>query len=119
RGCESIIQPNLKEPGFWRKKVCEISTEYLVSIGAVVPTRFGLSDLHYDLDQWRSTGEDGIKEFSDADMAAMQAQILKDKKLTQKIMAEVYAITQDRLGVLVTCAGVRHCKEAAEALPPG
>lgn len=119
RGVESIVQPNPKEPGFWRKIVTNISTEYLVSVGAVVPTRFGVSDLHYDLDQWRSTGEDGVKEFSDADMAAMQAQILKDKKLTQKIMAEVYAITQDRLGVLVTCAGVRHCKEAAEALPPG
>lgn len=119
RGCESIIQPDLKEPGFWRKKVCEISTEYLVSVGAVVPTRFGISDLRYDLSQWRSTGEEGIKEFSDADMKAMEAAIHKDKKLTQKIMAEVYAITENRNGVLVTCAGVRHCKEAAAALPEG
>lgn len=119
RGVESIIQPDLEQPGFWRKKVCEISTEYLVSVGAVVPTHFGISNLHYDLDQWRSTGEDGVKEFTDAEMDAMQKAILKDKKLTHEIMAEVYAIAQHRNGVLVTCAGVRHCKQAAEALPPG
>lgn len=119
RGVESIIQPDMSLPGFWREKVCEISTEYLVGVGAVVPTHFGISNLHYNLDQWRSTGEDGIKEFTDSDMDAMQKAILKEKKLTHEIMAEVYAIAQHRNGVLVTCAGVRHCKQAAEALPPG
>lgn len=119
RGCESIVQPDLDQPGFWRKIVTQISTEYLVGVGAVVPTRFGLSDLHYDLEQWRSTGQEGIAEFTDAQMAEMQKAILADATLTQKIMAEVHGIAQHRNGVLVTCAGVRHCKQAAAALPPG
>lgn len=34
-------------------------------------------------------------------------------------MARVHEICKDRNGVLVTCAGERHCKEAAAALPPG
>lgn len=28
-------------------------------------------------------------------------------------------LTRDRLGVLITCAGKKHCKEAAKYLPEG
>lgn len=117
---EPIINEDLRSPGFWRSKIVDISTDYLVRFGAVVPTHFGAtSGLGYNLDQWRSDGNDGDGDFSAEDMAAMQRAILDDASMTQQIMNDVVEKTRDMLAVLVTCAGRRHCEEAAKALPPG
>lgn len=119
RGVDSIVNEDYETPGFWRKTVIRITTNYLVKVGSVVPTYFGVSSLGYQLDQFASFTEFGAKDFSNNEMIAMQRQILKDKKLTWKIMQEVVELTKERNGVLVTCAGVAHCKEAAAALPDG
>lgn len=118
RGTQPIINPDYDTPGFWRSAVCDISTDYLVKFGAVVPTIFGITTAgSYALDQFHAVGGEGCAEI--ADLAGMEAEILKQKTLTHEIMAEVVELTRDRNGVLVTCAGVAHCKEAAAALPKG
>lgn len=121
RGTQPIINTDKKTPGLWRASVVDINTEYLVRFGAVVPTDFGdvSEDLTYDLDDFKSAGKDGDDEFSEGDMAAMEAEILQQGTLTQKIMLDVIKKTESRNGVLVTCAGHKHCEEAAAALPPG
>lgn len=121
RGIQPIVNTDMSTPGFWRKIIVDISTEYLVDFGAVVPTDFGTIDeeMTYDLTGFESDGNDGAGDFSDAQLSDMQKAILSQGSMTQKIMLDVVEKTKSRNCVLVTCAGVKHCQEAAAALPPG
>lgn len=119
RSTQPIINPDFNTPGFWRSAVCDISMDYLEKVGQIVPTIFGMSSLRYNLDQFHAAGGEGCAEFSSAQLAEMQDAISSQKTMTANIMREVYNLTRERNGVLVTCAGVKHCQEAADALPPG
>jgi len=120
RGVQPIINEDLSTPGFWRKSICDISTDYLVKFGAVVPTHFGdTGDLHYDLKKFKSDGAEGEVDFSAEKMRQMQAAIHDQATTTAEIMLDVYQRTLNRNSVLVTCAGKKHCEEAAAALPEG
>lgn len=116
RGVESI------KGAYWKHEIVNISTKYLVDLGFLVPTIFGgqdIEDLQYDLHEFASSDVDGVQDFTDSQLKEMQEEILKQGTLTQKIMLKVMELTRDRLGVLITCAGKKHCKEAAKYLPEG
>ena len=116
RGVESI------KGAYWKHEIVNISTKYLVDIGFLVPTIFGgqdIEELQYDLHEFASSDVDGVQDFTDSQLKEMQEEILKQGTLTQKIMLKVMELTRDRLGVLITCAGKKHCKEAAKYLPEG
>lgn len=120
RGTDPIINDNMNTPGLWRKSIVDISTDYLVKFGAVVPTRFGdTSGLKYDLSQFHTDGEEGIKDYSAEELRQMEKSIHDQGTLTQKIMLDVQRIAKDMHSVLITCAGKKHCQEAAAALLPG
>lgn len=120
RGVQPIINEDLETPGFWRKAICDISTDYLVKFGAVVPTHFGdTGDLHYDLSKFKSDGSEGEIDYSAEKLRQMQAAIHDQATMTTEIMLDVYQRTNHRHSVLVTCAGKKHCEEAAAALPEG
>ena len=120
RGTTPIVNSNLSKPGFWREKILDISTKFLVSRGFVVPTTFGSTDgLGYDLSEFKSRGREGDDEFSAEDIAAMEAKITESSTETQKVMLDVLKRTINRNAVLVTCAGKRHCQDAANCLPEG
>lgn len=106
---------------FWERQLCDISTSYLVKRGFIVPTIFGLppSELRYDLHDFHSSEVDGVQDFSAKELERMQAEIMKQGSMTQKIMQEVVIATKNRNGVMITCSGVAHCKEAAKYLPDG
>lgn len=116
RGVESI------KGSFWKKEVVSIDTKYMVDRGFLVPTIFGLhdaDDLHYDLSNFHSSDEDGVQDFTFEQLKQMQKEILDQGTLTQKIMLKVMELTANRNGVLITCAGKKHCQEAAKYLPEG
>lgn len=116
RGTDSIKGP------YWKHEIVNIGTKYLVDLGFLVPTIFGAPDvdeLKYDLHEFESSGVDGVQDFTDAQLKQMEREILEQGTLTQKIMLKVMELTKDRLGVLITCAGKKHCKEAAKYLPEG
>lgn len=116
RGVESI------KGAYWKHEIVNISTKYLVDLGFLVPTIFGgqdIENLQYDLHEFASSDVDGVQDFTDSQLKEMQEEILKQGTLTQKIMLKVMELTRDRLGVLITCAGKKHCKEAAKYLPEG
>ena len=116
RGTDSIKGP------YWKHEIVNIGTKYLVDLGFLVPTIFGAPDvdeLKYDLHEFESSGVDGVQDFTDAQLKQMEKEILEQGTLTQKIMLKVMELTKDRLGVLITCAGKKHCKEAAKYLPEG
>ncbi|SMH63967.1 ATP-dependent helicase [Escherichia phage vB_EcoS_swan01] len=120
RGVVPILVEDKNKNGFWREQVTNIDTNYLIKFGSVVPTNFGdVGDLGYDLSEFEASSEDGVSDFDAKTLRKMEEKIHQDATMTQKIMAKVHEICKDRNGVLVTCAGERHCKEAAAALPPG
>lgn len=119
RGVVPILVEDTRQKGFWREQVTNIDTNYLVEFGSVVPTNFGGVDgLGYDLSEFKASSEDGTADFDPKTLRAMEAKIHESQTMTQQIMAKVHEICKTRNGVLVTCAGERHCKEAAAALPP-
>ncbi|AUR95684.1 helicase [Vibrio phage 1.210.O._10N.222.52.C2] len=113
RGTESIIGP------YWKKQIYEIGREWLVENKYLVPTIFGFGhdDVKYDLHGFDDVEEVGSGDFSASQLEDMRSQM--DSSTTSKIMKEVVTVTKDRLGVLITCAGLRHCQEAAKSLPTG
>ena len=120
RGVVPILVEDKRQRGFWREQVTNIDTNYLIEFGSVVPTNFGAVDgLGYDLSEFTASSEDGVSDFDQKTLRKMEEKIHADATMTQKIMAKVHEICKNRNGVLVTCAGERHCKEAAAALPPG
>ncbi|AGN34120.1 helicase [Aeromonas phage pIS4-A] len=107
---------------FWKKEIINIDTKYMVENGFLVPTIFGLHDvdsLHYDLSDFHGSDVDGTQDFTTEQLKQMQKEILEQGTLTQKIMLKVMELTKDRNGVLITCAGKKHCQEAAKYLPEG
>ncbi len=113
RGTESIIGP------YWKKQIYEIGREWLVENNYLVPTIFGFghADLQYDLHGFDEIEEIGTSDFSSSQLEEMKSQM--DISTTRKIMADVVNSTRNRLGVLITCAGMAHCEEAAQGLPEG
>ena len=107
---------------FWKKEIINIDTKYMVENGFLVPTIFGLHDvdsLHYDLSDFHGSDVDGTQDFTFEQLKQMQKDILEQGTLTQKIMLKVVELTKNRNGVLITCAGKKHCQEAAKYLPEG
>lgn len=119
RGIKPIIGES--DDYFWKKRLTNISTEYLTGKGYLVPCTFGFShdDVGYDLSEFRSSGADGVQDYTAEQMREMEKLMLKAETKTEKIMIEVMKKTKDRNCVLITCAGKKHCKEAARFLPEG
>lgn len=111
RGVDSIIGD------FWVKLIGDISTDWLISKGWLVPPMFGWGDgedLEFDFKQLET--KYGSFEF---DEKQLEEVVFGDPTRTQRIMAEVVHKTQDRKGVLIFCSSVRHTKEVAKSLPAG
>lgn len=106
---------------FWKEILIDIPMEYLTNLGFLVPCTFGFAhdDVGYDLSEFESKGEDGTQDFTAEELRRMEALMLKAETTTEKIMIEVMARTKDRNCVMITCAGKKHCKEAAKFLPKG
>lgn len=112
RGVESIRGP------FWKEELKPvIDRNFLVENSYIVPTIFGYGhdDVQYDLSEFTNIEEQGTKDFSSTEQQAMHEKM--DLTTTQKIMREVIEKTSTRLSVLITCAGVKHCEEAASVVP--
>ena len=105
----------------WRGRTANISQEYLTGMGYLMPCVFGFGeeDAQYDLSEWKSDGNQGTKDFTAKELQEMESAMLKAETTTEKIIIDLVAKTKSRNGVLITCSGKRHCKEAARFLPKG
>ena len=111
RGIESIKGP------FWKEELePAIDRKFLVDKEYIVPTIFGYGhdDVQYDLKK-SDINEVGTKDFSNSQLEELHDQM--SLTTTQLIMREVMAKAKDRLCVLITCAGAKHCSEAVTVLP--
>lgn len=106
----SIVGPDQ----FFKEEVCNIKTGWLISQGYLVRPYFGLIDTDaYDFSQLRvnNTGNFNSKE--------LQAVVDKNKRLTNKIMAQLQVVMQNHVGAFIFAATRKHCEECASSLPIG
>ena len=112
RGIESIKGP------FWQEELKPIiDRKFLVDNDYIVPTIFGYGhdDVQYDLKKFTDVEEHGTKDFSNNQLEEMHDQM--SLTTTHKIMREVTEKMNGRLSALITCAGRKHCDEAASMTP--
>jgi len=112
RGVESIVGP------FWEYEVePKVGRQFLVSNGYIVPTIFGFGhdDVQYDLSEFNKLNEFGTDDYTASELEQMANKM--DVSTTHKIMLEVMELTKSRNAVLITCASLKHCEEAAQVLP--
>ena len=102
---------------FWKEEILPVvDRQFLTENGFTVPDVFGFTDHEYDLGSEFSvsSNECSMTDFSDSQLDKMHSKM--KPSMTDEIMKDVVEMTKDRNGVLVTCAGLTHCKEAAEGL---
>lgn len=112
RGIESI------KGEFWKHVIKpEIDRKFLVDGEYIVPTIFGFGhdDVQYDLSGFDAENELGTKDFSDSQLEQMHERM--SISATKSIMKEVVSVMQSRISALITCAGLKHCQEAASCVP--
>ncbi len=108
----------------WRERLYSIDTATLVSMGFLVPTIYGCEvgqtdSLGYNFSEQIKTTENSTADLTKAQMEAMEKEVMSDKPKLQSIIDEVVRLTKDRNAVMITCFGVKHCKEVAKYLPEG
>lgn len=108
---------------FWKHELVKIDREYLTNRGFVMKTEFGFGtgDAHYEsIDPSGFEVEvDGDCELTRTQLAEMEKKILSEGTKTQQIMLDVMKRMRNRNVALITCAGRKHCEEAAKYLPEG
>lgn len=116
RGVVPIIGDNL----FWKKKIVDISQDYMIDMGFLVPLQFGLPESDgYDLSEFESVSDDGTQDYTKEQMKLMEKKIMSDLTQTERIVIEVVEKTKDRNCVIFTVASKKHGQEVAKHLPKG
>lgn len=110
RGSDSIVGPH----AFFKKQVGNISTQYLISKGFLVPPVFGYKEAE-SID-FSNCKPNKHGEFNGAQL---QKAIDTKKRLTWHILQEAQVILKDGNCAIIFCATKRHCFEAFDALPEG
>lgn len=106
----------------WREELYDIDTATLVGMGYLVPTIYGAEvgksdDLNYNLPDSIDFEENSTRDFTKSEKEEIEKEMIKDKPKLQKIVDEVCELTKERNAVMITCMGVKHCKEVAKLLP--
>lgn len=109
---------------FWKECLYTIDTATLVGMGFLVPTIFGAEvghdkSLDYDLSKYGDKGELGTADFSSAELAKMERDMIADGNKLKLICNEIVKLTKDRNAVMLTCAGKKHMEEVTKHLPLG
>lgn len=114
RGSESIYGP------YWKKQLTDISTYELINKGFLVPPVFGFGDEAHQYEsmaKFKAKGGEGAQDFSTTELREMGKAVCKEQTKTQAIIEEVIQRSQNRGGVLITCASKKHCEQVSECLP--
>ncbi len=108
----------------WKDCLYTIDTATLVGMGFLVPTVWGAEvghdkSLDYDLSKFDIKSETGTSDYSKAELARMEREMIADTSKLERICNEVVKLSKNRNAVMITCSGVKHCKEVANHLPDG
>ncbi|RPF09988.1 DNA repair protein RadD [Vibrio crassostreae] len=107
-------QVRSEEPRFFRDCIFELPIRYLLDEGFLTPARMiDAPVLSYDFSQLRPASTGRYKE-AELDMVIEQS-----KRATPQIVDQIIELAQDKLGIMVFAATVRHAQEILGLLPEG
>ncbi|MCG9641972.1 DEAD/DEAH box helicase [Vibrio sp. Isolate34] len=102
------------EPRFFRDCIFELPIRYLLDEGFLTPARMiDAPVLSYDFSQLKPASTGRYKE-AELDMVIEQS-----KRATPQIVDQIIHLAQDKLGIMVFAATVRHAREILGLLPEG
>ena len=102
------------EPRFFRDCIFELPIRYLLDEGFLTPARMiDAPVLSYDFSQLKPASTGRYKE-AELDMVIEQS-----KRATPQIVDQIIELAQDKLGIMVFAATVRHAQEILGLLPEG
>ncbi|MCK8076942.1 DEAD/DEAH box helicase [Vibrio sp. 1CM2L] len=102
------------EPRFFRDCIFELPIRYLLDEGFLTPARMiDAPVLSYDFSQLKPANTGRYKE-AELDMVIEQS-----KRATPQIVDQIIHLAQDKLGIMVFAATVRHAQEILGLLPEG
>ncbi|WP_046224591.1 DEAD/DEAH box helicase [Vibrio sp. ECSMB14106] len=102
------------EPRFFRDCIFELPIRYLLDEGFLTPARMiDAPVLSYDFSQLKPASTGRYKE-AELDMVIEQS-----KRATPQIVDQIILLAQDKLGIMVFAATVRHAQEILGLLPEG
>ncbi|WP_086773626.1 DEAD/DEAH box helicase [Vibrio coralliirubri] len=102
------------EPRFFRDCIFELPIRYLLDEGFLTPARMiDAPVLSYDFSQLKPASTGRYKE-AELDMVIEQS-----KRATPQIVDQIVHLAQDKLGIMVFAATVRHAQEILGLLPAG
>ncbi|MCK8071515.1 DEAD/DEAH box helicase [Vibrio sp. 1CM23M] len=102
------------EPRFFRDCIFELPIRYLLDEGFLTPARMiDAPVLSYDFSQLKPASTGRYKE-AELDMVIEQS-----KRATPQIVEQIIHLAQDKLGIMVFAATVRHAQEILGLLPAG
>jgi DNA repair protein RadD len=105
-------QVRSEEPRFFRDCIFELPIRYLLDEGFLTPARMvDAPVLSYDFSQLKPANTGRYKE-SDLDMVLESA-----KRATPQIVAQIIRLAQDKKGIMIFAATVRHAQEILSLLP--
>ncbi|MEZ8825135.1 DEAD/DEAH box helicase [Vibrio amylolyticus] len=106
-------QVRSEEPRFFRDCIFELPIHYLLDEGFLTPARMmDAPVLSYDFSQLKPANTGRYKE-ADMDMVIDQA-----KRATPQIVEQIVQFSQEKKGIMVFAATVRHAQEILQLLPP-
>ncbi|WED23282.1 DEAD/DEAH box helicase [Vibrio sp. JC009] len=105
-------QVRSEEPRFFRDCIFELPIRYLLDEGFLTPARMiDAPVLSYDFSQLKPANTGRYKE-SELDMV-----IESSKRATPQIVQQIIQMSQDKQGVMIFAATVRHAQEILSLLP--
>ncbi|TCW19486.1 DEAD/DEAH box helicase [Vibrio crassostreae] len=107
-------QVRSEEPRFFRDCIFELPIRYLLDEGFLTPARMiDAPVLSYDFSQLKPASTGRYKE-AELDMVIEQS-----KRATPQIVDQIIELAQDKLGIMVFAATIRHAQEILGLLPEG
>ncbi|UOE80050.1 DEAD/DEAH box helicase [Vibrio splendidus] len=107
-------QVRSEEPRFFRDCIFELPIRYLLDEGFLTPARMiDAPVLSYDFSQLKPASTGRYKE-AELDMVIEQS-----KRATPQIVDQIIELANDKLGIMVFAATVRHAQEILGLLPEG
>ncbi|UWZ98609.1 DEAD/DEAH box helicase [Vibrio splendidus] len=107
-------QVRSEEPRFFRDCIFELPIRYLLDEGFLTPAlMIDAPVLSYDFSQLKPASTGRYKE-AELDMVIEQS-----KRATPQIVDQIIHLAQDKLGIMVFAATVRHAQEILGLLPEG
>lgn len=107
-------QVRSEEPRFFRDCIFELPIRYLLDEGFLTPARMiDAPVLSYDFSQLKPANTGRYKE------AELDMVIESSKRATPQIVQQIIQLSEDKQGVMIFAATVRHAQEILSLLPEG